>query len=146
MENHRGDVIVILAGYPDKMKDFIQRNEGLRSRIAFHIDFPDYTPEELLQIMKLMIEDRSYVSNNSIDSKCLRLFEQAVQINDFGNGRFVRNLLEDAMLNQAQRLIKSKQTEFTDSELKELVADDFDEEIITHIDSNSLNKKIGFCV
>ena len=146
MENHRGDVIVIFAGYPDKMKDFIQRNEGLRSRIAFHIDFPDYTPEELLQIMKLMIEDRSYVSNNSIDSKCLRLFEQAVQINDFGNGRFVRNLLEDAMLNQAQRLIKSKQTEFTDSELKELVADDFDEEIITHIDSNSLNKKIGFCV
>ena len=58
----------------------------------------------------------------------------------------MRNLLEDAMLNQAQRLIKSKQTEFTDSELKELVADDFDEEIITHIDSNSLNKKIGFCV
>ena len=53
MENHRDDVIVIFAGYPDKMKDFLDRNEGLRSRIAFHVEFPDYTADELTDIFKL---------------------------------------------------------------------------------------------
>ena len=54
MENHRDDVIVIFAGYPGKMKDFLDKNEGLRSRIAFHLDFPDYTETELVEILKLM--------------------------------------------------------------------------------------------
>ncbi|MBQ6131029.1 MAG: AAA family ATPase, partial [Selenomonadaceae bacterium] len=70
MENHRDDVIVIFAGYPDKMKDFLDRNEGLRSRIAFHINFPDYTAEELTDIFKLMAKRRGFNISDEISEHC----------------------------------------------------------------------------
>lgn len=59
MENYRDEVIVIFAGYPEKMKGFLEQNEGLASRIAFHLNFPDYSPEELTQILDLMLENRN---------------------------------------------------------------------------------------
>ena len=61
MENYRDDVIVIFAGYPDKMERFLEKNEGLRSRIAFHVDFPDYNAEELCGILKLMSKEKGYI-------------------------------------------------------------------------------------
>ena len=70
MENHRNSVIVIFAGYPDKMKEFLDRNEGLRSRIAFHIDFPDYTPDELTEILKLMARRRGYEISDEVADYC----------------------------------------------------------------------------
>ena len=63
MENRRDNVIVIFAGYPDKMEHFLSENEGLRSRIAFHLDFPDYNAEEMLQILELMVKNKGYVIN-----------------------------------------------------------------------------------
>ncbi len=60
MENYRDEVIVIFAGYPEKMKEFLEQNEGLASRIAFHLNFPDYSPEELTQILDLMLEKSEY--------------------------------------------------------------------------------------
>lgn len=104
MENHRDDVIVIFAGYPDKMKDFLERNEGLRSRIAFHLDFPDYDPEELLQILQLMADQKGLSLEQGVADKCREIFKQAVNQKDFGNGRFVRNLIEQAIMQQANRL------------------------------------------
>ena len=66
MENHRDDVLVIFAGYPDMMNDFIDSNAGLRSRIAFHVDFPDYDVDELNEILCVMAKDRGYRLNQGI--------------------------------------------------------------------------------
>jgi len=88
MENHRDDVIVIFAGYPDKMKKFLERNEGLRSRIAFHVDFPNYDRDELLKILQLMAKNKGFELNPAIEEKCLEIFSTACNKNDFGNGGF----------------------------------------------------------
>ncbi|MBR3142145.1 MAG: AAA family ATPase [Clostridiales bacterium] len=105
MENYRDDVIVIFAGYPDKMRDFLAQNEGLRSRIAFHLNFPDYTSDELVDIMKLMCDKRQYnVTDEALES-CRDIFGQASGVENFGNGRYVRNVLEQAIMRQSSRLI-----------------------------------------
>ena len=105
MENHRENVIVIFAGYPDKMKDFLDRNEGLRSRIAFHIHFPDYTPDELTDIFKLMAKQRGYEISDEVAAHCRKIFKRVAKKKNFGNGRFVRNILEQAWLKQSHRII-----------------------------------------
>ena len=106
MENHRDDVIVIFAGYTDKMKSFLDRNEGLLSRIAFHLNFPDYNTKELVDILKLMADNKGYKLTNEVIKECRKIFDKAVKKENFGNGRFVRNLLEQAEMKQAQRLFK----------------------------------------
>ncbi|SDB55661.1 ATPase family associated with various cellular activities (AAA) [Pseudobutyrivibrio sp. YE44] len=145
MENHRNSVIVIFAGYPDKMKKFLDKNEGLRSRIAFHLGFPDYKPEELLDIMRLMLRERGLKADKEAEQKCLRIFEQAYQIEEYGNGRFVRNLVERAILKQAQRLMKRKNATPTRGQIMRLTADDFDETIIENLDKKQ-GGVIGFAV
>ncbi len=145
MENHRADVIVIFAGYPDKMKQFLDKNEGLRSRIAFHLDFPDYKPQELLDIMRLMLKERGLKVDKEAEQKCLGIFEQAYQIEEYGNGRFVRNLVERAILKQAQRLMKRKNATPTRGQIVKLVAEDFDETIIESLDKKQ-GGVIGFAV
>lgn len=104
MENHKDEVIVIFAGYPDKMKDFLAKNEGLRSRIAFHLDFPDYNAYELTEILKLMADKKGYMLDPDVEERCLDIFKSAVNQEEFGNGRFVRNLLEQAMMAQSRRI------------------------------------------
>lgn len=127
MENHRDDVIVIFAGYPEKMKKFLEQNEGLRSRIAFHIDFPDYNPDEMTDILKLMIKKNGYVTDEETLKKCHRIFEGACTQAEFGNGRFARNLLEQAELAQSKRIIsENKGKSVSKKKLQTLVADDFD--------------------
>ncbi|MBR0287659.1 MAG: AAA family ATPase [Selenomonadaceae bacterium] len=125
MENHRDDVIVIFAGYPDKMKDFLNRNEGLRSRIAFHINFPDYTPDELTEIFKLMAKRRGYEISDEVAEYCKKIFKRVAKKKNFGNGRFVRTLLEQAWLKQAQRIVKTE-GEVTKEDLTSFKVDDFD--------------------
>lgn len=127
MENHRDDVIVIFAGYPDKMKEFLDRNEGLRSRIAFHVDFPDYTPEELTDIFKLMARRRGFEITEEVAEHCKKLFKRVAKKKNFGNGRFVRTLLEQAWLKQAQRLVKKTEDEsVTKEDLTSFLVEDFD--------------------
>lgn len=127
MENHRNNVIVIFAGYPKKMKDFLDRNEGLRSRIAFHVDFPDYTPDELTEIFKLMAKKRGYEISDEVTEHCRKIFKRVAKKKDFGNGRFVRNLLEQAWLKQAQRIVKQHAGgEVTKEELTRFEVEDFD--------------------
>jgi hypothetical protein len=67
------------AGYPDKMKDFLAKNEGLRSRIAFHLDFPDYNADELVEILKIMAEQKGYSLDTAILHKCHGIFEEACE-------------------------------------------------------------------
>lgn len=127
MENYRNDVIVIFAGYPDKMERFLEKNEGLRSRIAFHVDFPDYNAEELCDILKLMSKEKGYELDEEAEEKCRSIFEIACQNEEFGNGRFVRNVLEQAIIKQSSRIVSEHQNEAFDKQIiSTLSASDFD--------------------
>lgn len=125
MENHREDTIVIFAGYPDKMEQFLNKNPGLRSRVAFHVDFPDYTPDELLEILKLMAKNQSMKLDSAAEDAALAIFRNAVAIPDFGNGRFARNVLEQAQMHLAKRLTENGTSGLTDTQLTTLCAEDF---------------------
>lgn len=127
MENHRNEVVVIFAGYPDKMQDFLAQNEGLRSRIAFHLDFPDYSGEEMEAILEQMVDQRKYALDTAARARCVQFLKQAVTRANFGNGRFVRNMLDHAIMNQALRLSDGHDQECLPAEeLKLLLAEDFE--------------------
>ena len=146
MENRRNSVIVIFAGYPDKMKEFLDRNEGLRSRIAFHLDFPDYNEDELIRIMELMLKERGLRIDAAAREKCRDIFAKACCQKEYGNGRFVRNLIEQAMLRQAKRLMGgSRRTEIPKSSMGKLTASDFDVNI-AEIYENKRKVSIGFAI
>ncbi len=143
MENNRDDTIVIFCGYPDKMKDFIERNEGLRSRIAFQIDFPDYKADELVGILKLFVKNDGYEITPEIESKCREIFVKAAQKKDFGNGRFVRNLWEQAKLKQSSRICaENVGKEISREEIIALKPEDFDVNIAEKFSSRG--NAIGF--
>ena len=144
MENYREDTIVIFAGYPDKMRDFLAQNEGLASRIAFHLNFPDYTPDELIGILQLMLEKQQYCIDENTLEKCRSIFSEVCKSMNYGNGRFVRNLLEHAIMRQADRLLGGNETkEVTKEEASLLIADDF--ELIEQLKEEK-TKTIGFVV
>ncbi len=146
MENHRDDVIVIFAGYPNKMKDFLDKNEGLRSRIAFHLDFPDYNADELVGIIKLMAEQKGYKLNKEIESRCHDIFDMAVRQKEFGNGRYARNLLEQAIIAQSRRITKEyKGKKITRKALTTLKVEDFEVNAAENLQKETMNR-IGFAV
>ena len=146
MENHRNSVIVIFAGYPDKMKSFLSKNEGLRSRIAFHLNFPDYNEDELLRILELMTEERGLRIDEKSKEKCRDIFRGVCKDNEYGNGRFVRNLLEQAMLKQAQRLMSGRYKDnISKSRIERLIESDFDVNITEAFDSKR-KAAIGFAL
>ena len=129
MENRRNNVIVIFAGYKQPMERFLQVNEGLRSRIGYHIDFPDYNADELTAIIKLMASRQNYVISGKAIQRCHEIFAQACKNEEFGNGRFARNVLEQAILRQARRLLSAHRNDkdsITDKELSQLELEDFD--------------------
>ena len=105
MENHRDNVVVIFAGYPDKMKAFLDRNPGLRSRIAFHVPFVDYSDEELCEIAKFIADKKGVTLSDDAYAKLKEVFAAERSLPDFGNGRVVRNALEKARMAQAERLM-----------------------------------------
>ena len=104
MENQRDDLVIILAGYKDRMDTFFQSNPGFSSRIAHHLDFPDYTLDELLAIAQLMLAEQMY----RLSPEALRAFEaylmRRMHQPRFANARSVRNALDRARLRQANRL------------------------------------------
>jgi probable Rubsico expression protein CbbX len=104
MENARADLVVILAGYRDRMETFFQSNQGLRSRIAHHIDFPDYTAGELFRIGELMLEQQAYRFSATARETLERYIERRLQQPHFANARSIRNALDRARLRQANRL------------------------------------------
>lgn len=106
MEDNRDRLIVILAGYGSEMKTFIESNPGLRSRFNRYINFPDYTPNELLEIFLKYLDKQQYVLSESALIQTANFLTKEVDKgkNDFGNARFVRNLFEKAITQQANRL------------------------------------------
>lgn len=140
MENHREDVVVIFAGYPDKMESFMQRNPGLRSRIAFHVPFADYNVSELCEIANLIGKGKGVSLDTEAMEKLKSAFEVASKQGDFGNGRYVRNVLEQAKMNQASRLLESDFDEITTDEISTIKAVD----IVVPEPRSTQKRKIGF--
>ena len=105
MENRRDDLVVILAGYKDKMDKFFQSNPGLHSRIAHHIDFPDYTLEELMEIAELMLRQQMYAFDNGSRAAFREYLELRVRQEHFANARSVRNAIDRFRLRQAVRIV-----------------------------------------
>ena len=124
MENHRDDLVVILAGYKDRMARFFESNPGMSSRIAHHIDFPDYSGEELMRIADLMLERMGY----RFDEGARTAFEQYLQARmkqpHFANARSVRNALDRARLRHAYRLYSHPEVATTDESLTTIAAAD----------------------
>ncbi len=105
MEDHRDDIVVIIAGYSDLMSDFISSNPGLASRFNKYIDFEDYTPEEMLDIFKMNCQKGQYELESDAESTLLSYFcEKALDAADFGNARGVRNTFEKIISAQANRI------------------------------------------
>ena len=105
MEKNRDDLVVILAGYADKMDLFFSANPGMQSRIAHHITFPDYTVEELKQIAMLMIDGLGYSFSPDAREVLRRYLDRRIGQPWFANARSVRNALERARLRHARRLL-----------------------------------------
>jgi SpoVK/Ycf46/Vps4 family AAA+-type ATPase len=141
MENHRADVVVIFAGYPDKMEGFLDKNPGLRSRIAFHVPFADYSSAELCQIAEMLSKKNGMKLEKEALDKLEGVFEAARSNTDFGNGRYVRNIFEQAKMNQASRLLEKDFDDITSDEITTITAED----IVTPEKKKCETRRIGFC-
>ncbi len=126
MENHREDTIVIFAGYPDRMEEFIRKNPGLRSRIAFHVPFEDYSAGELTDIAGLLAKENGFTLTEEAGDRIRGIMEEALKTPDFGNGRFVRNLLDRARMAQADRLLSQDPDRITRKEVTTIRAEDIE--------------------
>ena len=106
MENNRDDLVVILAGYKDRMDKFFHSNPGMRSRVAHHIDFPDYSVEELLAIAKLMLATQNYRFSAEGEKAFAEYIPLRMKLGHFANARSIRNALDRVRLRQANRLFR----------------------------------------
>lgn len=106
MENYRDRVITIFAGYPDKMQAFLETNPGLKSRIGFYVNFPNYSLDELCLIFKKMVKDRGLKVTPTAVDEVRKTFEIKMRSKDFGNGRFVRNVLDKVIANHSNRMVE----------------------------------------
>jgi len=104
MENQRDDIVVILAGYKNRMDTFFRSNPGMASRIAHHIDFPDYTPDELLQIAELIAARMDYRFDDASVAAMREYIAHRITQPNFANARSIRNALDRARLRHASRL------------------------------------------
>ena len=123
MEAERDKLVVIFAGYKDRMDDFFHSNPGLSSRVAHHIDFPDYDVDELMAIAHLMLEQQNYVFGTGAEDAFRAYLERRVQRPRFAHGRSVRNSIDRARLRQANRLFAAG-GELTREELMTITPDD----------------------
>ncbi len=124
MENNRDDLVVILAGYKDRMDKFFHSNPGLRSRVAHHVDFPDYSAEELLHIAKLMLATQNYRFSPDAEKAFFDYITIRMTLEHFANARSVRNALDRARLRQANRLFANASKSLSKTDLMTLEAED----------------------
>ena len=127
VEDYRDDLVVILAGYKDEMSEFLKNNPGLKSRFPNIVNFEDYTAEEMLEIGKSVASSSGYSISDDCNDGLLESFSktQIVGKSDSGNGRFVRNLIEKAIIAQSKRIVASKSNSTSKEEFNLLCEDDF---------------------
>jgi probable Rubsico expression protein CbbX len=124
MENQREDLVVILAGYNDRMDTFFASNPGMSSRVAHHIDFPDYSAEELLAIAQLMLGKMNYRFAPDAEAAMRDYIARRMARPNFANARSIRNALDRARLRQANRLFTGQSCPVTRDMLQTITADD----------------------
>lgn len=124
MENQRDELVVVLAGYKEPMDKFYESNPGLSSRIANHIDFPDYTTEELLEIAKLILQEQQYRLTPDAEEALFHYINKRKEQPLFANARSVKNALDRARMRQANRIFDSRGQVLTKKELVNLEASD----------------------
>ena len=124
MENNRDDLVVILAGYKDRMDTFFKSNPGMSSRIAHHIDFPDYGETELMQIAEKMLAAQHYRFGEGARAAFEQYLARRMQQPHFANARSVRNALERARLRAASRLFVERNRALTETDLTTLAPED----------------------
>lgn len=153
MEKLRDEVVVILAGYTNEINELLSKNPGFSSRVKTQIEFPDYAADELIEILHHMADKRGYTLAEGVDGRVQEIIAKAMGNSEFGNARFIRNLLEDALVNQSVRLASSMEIEdaaqsatsdksFSDDEIAELstlLPEDF-----TWEQNTRTTKAIGF--
>jgi probable Rubsico expression protein CbbX len=124
MESQREDLVVILAGYGDRMDKFFASNPGFRSRIAHHIDFPDYAGDELLAIAELMLRDMNYGFTKEARAAFVRYIALRKSQPLFSNARSIRNALDRLRLRQASRLVANLDHVLTADDIRSIEASD----------------------
>nr|YP_007476282.1 Rubisco expression protein [Diacronema lutheri]YP_009863803.1 cbbX protein rubisco activase [Pavlova sp. NIVA-4/92]AGE93780.1 Rubisco expression protein [Diacronema lutheri]QKE31134.1 cbbX protein rubisco activase [Pavlova sp. NIVA-4/92] len=124
MENRRDELVMIFAGYKEKMDKFYESNPGLSSRVANHVDFPDYTAEELVSIGKLLLDEQQYVLTPQAEEALYRYIDRRRQLPHFANARSMRNALDRARMRQANRIFSSNQEILTKLDLVTIKAED----------------------
>ena len=124
MENQRDELVVVLAGYKEPMDKFYESNPGLSSRIANHIDFPDYSTDELIKIAKLMLEDQQYQLTTEAEVAFTQYIDRRREKPLFANARSIKNALDRARMRQANRIFESRGQILTKKELVNLEAQD----------------------
>lgn len=124
MESQREDLVVILAGYGDRMEKFFQSNPGFRSRIAHHIDFPDYSDGELLAIAELMLQVQNYHFSPEARDAFIRYIAVRKTQPLFSNARSIRNALDRIRLRQANRIVSNLDRVLTSEDLMSIEAED----------------------
>lgn len=143
MENNRNDLIVIFAGYEQEMQAFLESNPGFRSRIPFVINFPNYTPTELLEIARHIAKEKQFEITASAEERLLSNFKIAMQSESFGNARFVRTQVEFAIMEKAMSLRhRSGLLQMSDEELFTLDESHFPVEEV----KRDAVRRIGFAV
>lgn len=128
MEDHRNELVVIVAGYSEPMRDFLSSNPGLESRFNKRIDFPDYNGEELMAMFRLQCDKNSYKLTEAAEATAKACFRHLYDTRDenFGNGRDVRNRFEDTVVRQSNRVAAMEAP--TREDLMTLLPEDFPEE------------------
>ena len=125
MENQRDDLVVILAGYKDRMDTFYESNPGLASRIANHVHFPDYSPEELVIIAKMMLEEQQYKLTPEAENVLLQYIVLRMEQPLFANARSAKNALDRARMRQANRIFETSADQvLTKTDLVTLLPED----------------------
>ena len=146
MENRRDEVLVIFAGYEDLMKEFLDTNPGLSSRISQEIIFEDYSTDELFAIFELMISRKQYQLTDDCKQKLCQHFSELNSNSYFGNARYVRKLVDHITVCQAQRVINMEDSQLASLESLSLVKLEDIERDLENFEqkSHNLNRTIGF--
>lgn len=142
MEDMREEIIVIMAGYTEEMRDFVAANTGFRSRVRITIEFPDYSPAELTILFTFLAEEDGYTLDPATPAKAAEIFRAMGSRISSGNGRFARQLLEEAKLYQAERLkkISDQGQSLNTDELEMLLPED----LVMKTDQLAAKQTIGF--
>lgn len=142
MESCRGDLVIIFAGYPDRMKRLLSSNPGLQSRIPYTVHFQDYSVDQLFAIAEKFAADDGFYFRDDVHEKLNSIFSVAMKAPEFGNARYVRNLIEQAETDKIGKIDIMELKNLTDDEIFQLTADDFVP--LAGVNQYVPERKIGF--